>query len=146
MVISFNVLQPVTEIFISWMVYPSNMEPKKIVIGIVLVVAVAAIVYGVTQPFSGEGTITATVTIENENEITCTAGIPVGSNVFDLMTACNIDFEEDKGFVTSISGINQDAAANKYWIYYINGEMGQVGAKEYTVQDGDEITWKLESF
>ncbi|MGD2247432.1 MAG: DUF4430 domain-containing protein [Candidatus Methanofastidiosia archaeon] len=126
------------------------MESKKIFIEIVLVVAVVASVYGATQSFrgeriSGEGIITATITIEN-NEVTCTADIQAGSNVFDLMTACNIEFEEDKGFVTSINGIAQDAGANKYWMYYINGEMAQVGAKEYIVQNGDEITWKLESF
>lgn len=127
------------------MVYPSNMENKKIVIGVVLAFAVAVGVYSAVQPF-GEGTVTATITINNGNRVTCTTDIPAGSNVFNLMTACNIEFEEEKGFIISINGVSQNADANEYWIYYINGEMGQVGAREYIVEDGDEITWKLESF
>lgn len=121
------------------------MEQKKIVVGIVIaVIIIAAVVYSTQN--TGEGTIRATLIIENGDKITCEEKISVGSTVFDLMTACNISFEEDGGFVTSINGVSQDTAANKYWMYYINGELAQVGAGTYIVQEGDEITWKLESF
>ena len=135
-----------TEIFIRWMVYPSNMNKNKVIVGVVIIVAVAAVLYGTTQRYAGQGKIEATLTIENGGITTHSAKITEGSNVLDLMTACNIPFEEDSGLVTSINGISQDADAGKYWLYYVNGEFAQVGAKDYIVQDGDEITWKLESF
>jgi hypothetical protein len=134
-----------TETFISWMVYPSNMDKKKIVVGIVVVVIVAAALYGSTQMYGGN-TIEATLTIENGGTMTYSAELTGGSNVFDLMKACNVPFEEDGGFVTSINNISQDTEAGKYWIYYINGESALVGAGDYIVQEGDHITWRLESF
>jgi hypothetical protein len=134
-----------TTTFIRWMVYPSNMEKKKIGAGIVIAfMAIAAVGYS-TVSFS-EGTVRATLIIEGDPAIQCREKIAAGSTVFDLMTACNIPFKEDGGFVTSINGVDQDTTANKYWIYEVNGEMVQVGAGDYRVQDGDEITWKLESF
>ena len=138
-------LTSLTETFISWMVYPSNMDKKKIVVGIVVVVIVAAALYGSTQMFGGT-TIEATLTIENGGTMTYSAEITEGSNVFDLMKACNVPFEEEGGFVTSIHNISQDTEAGKYWMYYINGELALVGAGDYIVQEGDHITWRLESF
>lgn len=32
----------------------------------------------------------------------------------------------------------------KYWIFYVNGKMSEVGAGEYTVRSGDVITWKFQ--
>jgi hypothetical protein len=128
------------------MVHPSNMNRTKIIVGIVIIAAVAVIGYGTNTVDFGENTVRAFLTIENGGAVTCEENIPEGSTVFDVMTACNIPFEEEGGFVTSINGVSQDATANMYWIYYVNGEMPAVGAGEYIVQDGDEITWKLESF
>lgn len=121
------------------------MDKKKIVVGIVVVVIVAAALYGSTQMYGGN-TIEATLTIENGGTMTYSAELTGGSNVFDLMKACNVPFEEDGGFVTSINNISQDTEAGKYWIYYINGESALVGAGDYIVQEGDHITWRLESF
>ena len=33
---------------------------------------------------------------------------------------------------------------NKYWIYYVNGEMALVGAGDYVVQPGDRIEFRFE--
>lgn len=121
------------------------MNKNKIIVGIAVVIIVAVALYGTAQKY-GESTVKATLIIENGGVTSRDAAIVEGSTVFDLMTACGIPFEEEGGFVTSINGISQDKEAGSYWIYYINGEMGQVGAGEYIVQEGDQITWKLEKF
>jgi len=51
----------------------------------------------------------------------------------------------DSLLIDSISNyVNGDD--NKYWIYYINGESGSVGADKQIVMDNDLIEWKFEAF
>ena len=54
--------------------------------------------------------------------------------------------EGENAFVTSIAGRAADAAANEFWGFYVNGEMAPVGAGSFVTEDGDVITWKLETF
>lgn len=68
-----------------------------------------------------------------------------GKNLLDLMEA-NFDIEQTDGFISSINGCEQDEEAGKYWLYNVNGEMAEVGAKELELNDGDRIEWKLEAF
>lgn len=56
------------------------------------------------------------------------------------------DIEETDGFISSIEGYEQDEADNRYWLYYINGESGEVGAADYAPEAADQIEWRLESF
>lgn len=46
-------------------------------------------------------------------------------------------------FVDSIDGV-QGGVNGKYWAFYINGQMSQVGASGYTTKNGDKLEWKLE--
>lgn len=66
-----------------------------------------------------------------------------GDNLLDVMKA-NLQIEEKDGFVSSINGNAQDGAANKYWLFDVNGEMSPVGAKEVILKQGDVIDWKLD--
>lgn len=52
------------------------------------------------------------------------------------------DFGE---FVTAINGVIADST-KEFWAFYVNGQMGSVGAGEYKAVSGDKIEWKLESF
>ncbi len=128
-----------------WLVNPSNMQKKRIA-GIALLVLVILAVYSFqTYKPKYAGEVKATLIIENGVRTQCEVTLPAGSNVEDLMTACGIPFEkEPSGFITSINGVSQDASSGRYWLYYVNGELGQVGASQYAVEDGDIITWKLE--
>ena len=122
------------------------MNKTKNIVGIVVCAVIASsVLYGTTQ-MNGEGEVRAHLIIEDGSITECEMDLSEGSTVFDLMTACNIPFQEEGGFVTAINNVSQDTDAGTYWMYYINGELGQVGAGEYRVQDGDEITWKLEKF
>lgn len=32
----------------------------------------------------------------------------------------------------------------RYWIFYVNGKMSEIGAGEYKVKNGDVVIWKLQ--
>jgi hypothetical protein len=44
--------------------------------------------------------------------------------------------------VTSINGTQGNGP--KYWSFYLNGKMSDVGAGAYTTHSGDSIEWKLQ--
>jgi hypothetical protein len=46
--------------------------------------------------------------------------------------------------ITGISGLGSEGTY--YWAFYVNGEMASVGADSYTLQAGDQITFKYESW
>ena len=46
-------------------------------------------------------------------------------------------------YVDSINGI-QGGTDSKYWIFYVNDQMSQVGAADYKTQEGDLIEWRFE--
>ncbi len=68
-----------------------------------------------------------------------------GDMLLDIMKE-QFDVEEKDGFVTAIEGHQQDEAANKFWMFDVNGEMAPVGAAEFKVSDQDNVLWKLEAF
>ena len=45
-------------------------------------------------------------------------------------------------FVEEINNIR--GSIGKYFIYYVNGEMADVGISKYVLKEGDIINWKLE--
>jgi hypothetical protein len=52
--------------------------------------------------------------------------------------------ESDFGpYVESINGIT-GGTDNKYWTFYVDGQMANIGAGEYTTKGGEKITWKFE--
>ena len=68
-----------------------------------------------------------------------------GMYLLDVMED-TYDIEENDGFISSIEGYEQDEADNRYWLYYVNGESGEVGAADYAPETADQIEWRLESF
>jgi len=92
-----------------------------------------------------EDTAAISIVIDGETmeELSREVTVTEESTLFDVMEN-NYDIEDSDGFISSIEGYEQDAGAQRYWLYYINGEMPTVGAKEYVLQDEDHIEWKLE--
>lgn len=128
------------------MVHPSIMNREKLGITLIIIVGIALGMYGITTLQKNEGEVTARLIIENEEICDYEATIPAGSTVVDLMKACGVSFIDEGGFITTIQGVSQDEGTQTYWIYYVNGEMAAVGARDYIIQDGDEVTWRLESY
>lgn len=46
-------------------------------------------------------------------------------------------------YVDSINSV-QGGTDGKYWAFYVNGQMAQVGADAYQTKTGDKIEWKFE--
>ena len=67
-----------------------------------------------------------------------------GNVLLDVMKE-NYEIEETATFISSINGHEQDNDASKWWLFDVNGEMGEVGAADYELQAGDLIEWKLEA-
>jgi len=44
--------------------------------------------------------------------------------------------------VTAINGVK--GTGPKYWTFYINGTMAEVGAGDYKTKPGDTLMWKLQ--
>lgn len=66
-------------------------------------------------------------------------------SVMDILED-HFEVKEEAGMVTSINGVSQDASKNTYWMYDINDEMAPKGAEEMTINEGDTITFYLETF
>lgn len=65
-----------------------------------------------------------------------------------LMEAMKDQFEleEDNGMITSIEGVAQDEAQGYYWVYTINNEMINTGAKDTILKQGDQVEFTYEKF
>ncbi|MCO7272136.1 DUF4430 domain-containing protein [Cellulosimicrobium cellulans] len=72
-----------------------------------------------------------------------------GTTALDLLLeadpSAQVTGEGGNAFVTAIDGVAADPDS-EFWALYVNGEMATVGAGSLETEDGDEITWKLETF
>lgn len=68
-----------------------------------------------------------------------------GAILLDVMKEY-YDITEENTFISAINGVEQDGNAGKWWVFDINGAMGEKGASEIELQAGDLIEWKLEAF
>lgn len=50
----------------------------------------------------------------------------------------------EDGMMTELEGIKQDKEKNQYWMYYINGEMAEVGIGDYLPKENDQIEFRFE--
>ena len=105
----------------------------------------------VIEDASTEDTVTVEVTIsvtedgeliENGKQV---VEVEEGALLLDVMKE-NFEIEETDTFINAINGVEQDANANKWWLFDVNGEMAQKGAAETELKAGDLIEWKLEAY
>ncbi|MFD7024550.1 DUF4430 domain-containing protein [Promicromonospora sukumoe] len=54
--------------------------------------------------------------------------------------------EGDNAFVTAIDGRAADDSKNEFWSLSVDGELAQVGAGSLETEDGQEITWTIDTF
>ena len=50
----------------------------------------------------------------------------------------------EDGMMTEPEGIKQDKEKNQYWMYYVNGEMAEVGIGDYVPKENDQIEFRFE--
>lgn len=68
-----------------------------------------------------------------------------GQSLFDVLKE-TYAVEDDKGMITSIDGHPQNEKNNKYWVFTINDEQVNSGAKDVTLKKDDRVVFKLEQF
>lgn len=91
-----------------------------------------------------ESTQTQESTEQNPNTVTFTA--EADKTVLDqLKTHAEVVTKEASFgvYVDSINGI-VGGTDGKYWSYYVDGQMAQIGAGEYTTTGGEKVEWKFE--
>ena len=49
-------------------------------------------------------------------------------------------------YVVTICGREASNSDHEYWALYVNGEYAQTGAGSLMTKNGDEITWKIETY
>lgn len=65
--------------------------------------------------------------------------------LFDaLVESDQIEIGHDNGFITMIN--DEEAEEGYFWLLIINGEMAMVGADGHTIEEGDQIEFRLENF
>lgn len=55
----------------------------------------------------------------------------------------NYDIKDQNGFITAIEGKEQDEQKNKYWLFTINDEAVNKGAKDVKLQTDDQVVFDL---
>ena len=76
--------------------------------------------------------------------------VPLGTNFLNatgMISELELQSSEWGIFVVSIDGVGGDANRFWQWDYYDEGwQMGPVGADQWTVHDGDVLSWTYTSF
>ena len=94
-----------------------------------------------------QDTATITLDFENDKKVDETKKITIikDQTLLDALKE-NFKIEEKSGFITSIDGKTQDQAANKYWLFDVNGKMAEKGAADIHLKKGDTVAFYLGSF
>ncbi|WFD10711.1 DUF4430 domain-containing protein [Tepidibacter hydrothermalis] len=71
-------------------------------------------------------------------------GFEKDSSVIEIMEE-NLELKLEKGFTNSINGLKAESNNKKKlgWFYYVNGNLAQVGPKDYYINPEDSIIWDL---
>ncbi|MDU5509201.1 DUF4430 domain-containing protein [Enterococcus gilvus] len=104
---------------------------------------------------SANETVTSSEKVEEKASITLVDGdkelskkqvsFEKGESLFDVLKE-TYAVEDDNGMITSIDGHAQDEKNNKYWVFTINDEQVNSGAKDVTLKKDDRVVFKLEQF
>lgn len=104
-----------------------------------------------TAALSGEASqdsILVSISIQEDGEDIPGAAkeltVEKGTSLLEIMQESYEIVEED-GMITSIEGYEQ-VENEKYWMYFVNGEMANEGAADYMPENGDEVKWTLDEF
>lgn len=69
-----------------------------------------------------------------------------GKTALDILKNSHQVESQDSSIGIFVTGIdetkNQD---NKYWMFYVDGQLAATGADQYTTKDGEKIEWRYES-
>lgn len=115
---------------------------------LVLVVAAVFVVNNLPQDTdieSGTNQVETAVSDESRDIVRFTAS--ANGSALEQLQAVNdsvVVVESELGsYVDSINGLS-GGSDGKYWSFYVDGEMAQVGAGQYQPKGGEVIEWKFQ--
>lgn len=144
---------------------------SKAISGLVIVVVVIAGVWGLSKSFSkktsevnlkssaSEATQSQTIeqpikvvidygdTQKTETELSVKDGMTAFSVLEQAAKKDNIEVATTKydfGVMVNSVGAYKGGDDGKYWMYYVNSKVPEVGADQYKVGAGDIVEWKFE--
>lgn len=132
-----------------------KLSPKLsiVIAGALVVLAVlTAVVWGnqmrAENKADSKQSATSTQTDKKEAAKTSTVSYDgvEGKNALELLKTEATTVTKDSAYgeyVDSINGV-VGGTDGKYWAFYVNGQMAQVGAADYQTKTGDKIEWKFE--
>lgn len=93
-----------------------------------------------------EDEVRITISIDNGKESVAEEVVQVeeGDILMDVLKD-TFYVEEDGGFITSIERVENDDEEGKYWMFFVNGEMAEVGAGDYELTGGEDIDFDLQA-
>lgn len=141
---------------------------KNLISLAIFVLIIILTVYGRTQGWlplkienekskpAAEQQVKADITARLEiGDKTYQAKVKADSTAYDLMKILQSDLDlkfsakEYAGMgalIEEIDGVKNDVKANKFWIFYVNGQPSQVGVSGYVLKNNDVISWKYEAY
>lgn len=111
------------------------------IIAIIVVIALVGLgAWGVAK-YNNNRVVTPNVAAAQTLAYDCNDGQTVLSVLKDKAEIKTLD--SDLGvYVDEINGTANDNGG--FWIYYVNGTMGQVGVDQYQCKTGDKVEWRYE--
>ncbi|ENH97372.1 hypothetical protein J416_05138 [Gracilibacillus halophilus YIM-C55.5] len=101
---------------------------------------------GATNPSEEQIDITLTISQNNQQEVMSENSYQVeqGTVLLDVLEDHHEVDVTDEGFITAIDDRTQ-VENEKYWLYFVNGEMASQSVDEYKVKDNDDIVFDLQA-
>lgn len=124
---------------------------KNTIIAVVLVTAallLSIVTYAYSQPRQNTAPkpqATVQKAEQKTPETISYAGEKGKTALAQLQAAAKVETKASEygAYVDSINGI-KGGQDGKYWTFYVNGKMANIGASEYIAKGGEKIEWKFE--
>lgn len=97
-----------------------------------------------SQQSQSQGKVTLILKTEKESKKKA-VNIQKGDTVLDVLEGV-YPVQENDGFITEIDGISQDKDKGIYWMFDVNGKLGEKAANQLKVKNGDEIKFYQEKY
>jgi hypothetical protein len=109
----------------------------------------SSIVAGPTSSSPPPETVTSSLVCEEDGRQATYQG-EAGRTALEILQKVDPDVSVtgsgESAFVTRICGYSASESAQEFWALYVNGQIADVGAGSLATEDGDVVTWKIETF
>jgi hypothetical protein len=138
-------------------------QQKKVaaLLAIILIPVISlAVVYSYSMNLNGSGNIgtpcfNVTVNVEygrdfghGVNQTFAGLNFPQGATAFGALvnvTSVEYQYTGSLVLVTAINGVYNNASANLFWQYYVNGVFGPVASNLYHLGNNSVVEWRYQS-